>query len=164
MAVVVELVMILQIVVDLEELRLLQQRLGIVASTEVGHAERVRQQRSERRELGVRRHMVADRVLEAVAVREDCLPGRTGDERDELLRRRLVLARLQDPGTGHVDWDGIFRALSEIDYQGYAALESFVDATDNMDTWVWRQLAPDGDTLVREGTAFIRKMMAKYGL
>jgi D-psicose/D-tagatose/L-ribulose 3-epimerase len=40
------------------------------------------------------------------------------------------------PGTGLVDWDGIFRALAEIGYDGYAALESFVDTTDNMSTWV----------------------------
>jgi D-psicose/D-tagatose/L-ribulose 3-epimerase len=68
------------------------------------------------------------------------------------------------PGTGLVDWDGIFKALGEMNYQGYAALESFVDCTDNMNTWVWRQLAPDGDTLVREGLAFIRGMQKKHGL
>lgn len=68
------------------------------------------------------------------------------------------------PGTGLVQWEEIFRALGEMGYQGYAALESFVDVTDNMNTWVWRQLAPDGDTLVREGIAFIRQLMAKYGL
>jgi D-psicose/D-tagatose/L-ribulose 3-epimerase len=68
------------------------------------------------------------------------------------------------PGTGLVDWDGIFRALGEMKYQGYAALESFVDCTDNMNTWVWRQLAKDGDTLVREGVAFIRGMQRKHGL
>lgn len=68
------------------------------------------------------------------------------------------------PGTGLVDWDEIFRALAEINYQGYAALESFVDCTDNMNTWVWRQLAPDGDTLLREGTAFIHRMQQKYGV
>ncbi|NSW89710.1 MAG: sugar phosphate isomerase/epimerase [Firmicutes bacterium] len=68
------------------------------------------------------------------------------------------------PSTGLVDWDGIFKALAEINYRGYAALESFVDCTDNMNTWVWRQLAKDGDTLVREGVAFIRSMQNKYGL
>jgi D-psicose/D-tagatose/L-ribulose 3-epimerase len=68
------------------------------------------------------------------------------------------------PGTGLVNWDEIFAALAEIDYQGNAALESFVDATDNMNTWVWRQLAPDGDTLLKEGVAFIRMMQKKYGL
>lgn len=68
------------------------------------------------------------------------------------------------PGTGLVNWDDLFQALGEIHYQGYAALESFVDVTDNMNTWVWRQLAPDGDTLVKEGTAFIRAMQQKYQL
>lgn len=68
------------------------------------------------------------------------------------------------PGTGGVDWDGIFKALGEIKYEGYAALESFVDCTDNMNTWVWRPLAKDGDTLIREGSRFIREMQAKYGL
>jgi D-psicose/D-tagatose/L-ribulose 3-epimerase len=66
------------------------------------------------------------------------------------------------PGTGLVGWDGLFRALGELRYEGYAALESFVDVTDNMNTWVWRQLAPSGDVLVEEGTAFIRGMMDKY--
>ncbi|HKJ90010.1 MAG TPA: sugar phosphate isomerase/epimerase family protein [Oceanipulchritudo sp.] len=68
------------------------------------------------------------------------------------------------PGTGQVDWDGIFRALAEIGYEGCAALESFVDTTDNMSTWVWRQLAPDGDTLLKEGTDFIRRKQHEYGL
>lgn len=68
------------------------------------------------------------------------------------------------PGTGQVDWDGIFRALAEIGYRGNAALESFVDVTDNMNTWVWRQLAPDGDTLLREGAEFIRRKQLQYGL
>jgi len=68
------------------------------------------------------------------------------------------------PGTGLVNWDDIFKALSEMNYQGYAALESFVDCTDNMSTWVWRQLAKDGDTLVKEGVAFIKQMMKKYNL
>jgi len=68
------------------------------------------------------------------------------------------------PGTGLVGWDEIFKALAEINYQGNAALESFVDATDNMNTWVWRQLAPDGDTLLKEGVAFIQSKQKEYGL
>jgi D-psicose/D-tagatose/L-ribulose 3-epimerase len=68
------------------------------------------------------------------------------------------------PSTGLVDWDGIFRALCEIIYQGYAALETFVDLTENMNTWVWRQLAPNGDILVREGINFIRSMQKEYNV
>lgn len=67
-------------------------------------------------------------------------------------------------GTGHVDWDGIFRAFREIGFHGYLGFEGFADCTENMSTWVWRKLAPDGETFVRESMAFARKMLAKYGL
>lgn len=83
---------------------------------------------------------------------------------DDLIHYHLCENDRGIPGTGLVDWDGIFRALGEMRYTGNAALESFVDLTDNMTTWVWRKLAPDGDTLVREGVAFIRGMMRKHGL
>lgn len=68
------------------------------------------------------------------------------------------------PGTGQVRWDELFRALKEMNYDGYAAMESFADMTTNMNTWTWRQLAPDSDTLIVEGSKFIRSMMEKYGL
>ena len=68
------------------------------------------------------------------------------------------------PGTGLVDWEGIFRALGEMNYQGNAALESFVEVSDNMReaTCVWRDLAPSGDVLVGEGLKFIRAQVEKY--
>lgn len=83
---------------------------------------------------------------------------------DQLIHFHLCENDRGIPGTGLVNWDELFRALGEMNYQGYAALESFVDVTDNMNTWVWRQLAPDGNTLVKEGVRFIREMMCKHGL
>ncbi len=77
---------------------------------------------------------------------------------DKLIHYHLCENDRGIPGTGLVDWDGIFRALPEINYQGYVALESFVDMTDNMNTWVWRQLVTSGDVLIKEGAAFIRTM------
>jgi len=68
------------------------------------------------------------------------------------------------PGSGHVDWDGIFKALSEMNYTGYAGLETFADCTDNMNNWVWRKLFKDDETFVKESVAFIKKMQKKYGL
>ena len=70
------------------------------------------------------------------------------------------------PGTGLVDWHSLFAALGELRYGGYAALESFIDVSDDMraGTCVWRDLAPSGDTLVREGWAFLRGMVERYGL
>jgi len=68
------------------------------------------------------------------------------------------------PGSGHVDWDGIFRALKENDYHGRVGMEGFSDITDNMSTWVWRKLAPSGDVFLREGVKFLKAMIAKYDL
>jgi len=70
------------------------------------------------------------------------------------------------PGTGLVDWEELFGALARIGYAGYAGLESFVDVSEDMvaGTCVWRDLAPSGDVLVREGTAFLRDLARRNGL
>jgi D-psicose/D-tagatose/L-ribulose 3-epimerase len=70
------------------------------------------------------------------------------------------------PGTGLVDWQELFEGLARIGYRGYAALESFVDVSDDMvaGTAVWRELAPSGDVLVNEGTAFLRRLIQQHGL
>ena len=83
---------------------------------------------------------------------------------DKLIHYHLCENDRGIPGTGLVDWDGVFRALSEIGYTGRVGMEGFSDVTDNMSTWVWRKLAPDGDTFLREGIKFIRSMMKKYNL
>jgi D-psicose/D-tagatose/L-ribulose 3-epimerase len=70
------------------------------------------------------------------------------------------------PGSGLVDWQALFGALGEIHYDGYAGLESFVDVSADMvaGTCVWRDLAPSGDVLVNEGTAFLRDLARQNGL
>jgi D-psicose/D-tagatose/L-ribulose 3-epimerase len=70
------------------------------------------------------------------------------------------------PGTGLVDWDELFEGLARIGYRGYAALESFIDVSGDMvaGTAVWRDLAPSGDVLVQEGTAFLRDLIRQNGL
>jgi D-psicose/D-tagatose/L-ribulose 3-epimerase len=70
------------------------------------------------------------------------------------------------PGSGLVGWGELFRALGELDYEGYAGLESFVDVSGDMvaGTCVWRDLAPSGDVLVQEGAAFLRGLARQHGL
>ncbi|TML87979.1 MAG: sugar phosphate isomerase/epimerase [Actinobacteria bacterium] len=70
------------------------------------------------------------------------------------------------PGSGLVDWEELFGALGKLHYDGYAGLESFVDVSDDMvaGTCVWRDLAPSGDVLVAEGTAFLRRLACENGL
>lgn len=67
------------------------------------------------------------------------------------------------PGTGTVDWRGIMRALVEGGYEGFVGLESFAQIAESMRgaTCIWRQLAPDSDTLVRDGLAFLRGLEAE---
>lgn len=70
------------------------------------------------------------------------------------------------PGTGHLAWDPLFAALAEIKYTGFAGFETFLVATPHLAnlTRVWRKLAPDGDTLVKDGLAFLRAKAMNYGL
>jgi D-psicose/D-tagatose/L-ribulose 3-epimerase len=70
------------------------------------------------------------------------------------------------PGTGLVDWEELFGALGAIRYDGYAGLESFVEVSDDMvaGTCVWRDLAPSGDALVSDGTAFLRDLARRHGI
>jgi D-psicose/D-tagatose/L-ribulose 3-epimerase len=84
--------------------------------------------------------------------------------KDRLLHYHICENDRGIPGTGLVDWDGVFRALADIGYSGRIGMEGFSDITDNMSTWVWRKLAPDGDTFLKEGLQFIRSMIKKYHL
>jgi D-psicose/D-tagatose/L-ribulose 3-epimerase len=66
------------------------------------------------------------------------------------------------PGTGHVDWTGVFRALRDIRYNGWLVIESFVLGNEAIAraASIWRDIAPSGDHLASEGLTFLRKMSA----
>lgn len=64
------------------------------------------------------------------------------------------------PGTGHVDWERTFQALSEIGYDGWLVVESF--APDMKKEAIWRMLAPSADVIASDGLKFVRKMSKKY--
>ena len=61
-----------------------------------------------------------------------------------------------------MNFDDIFRGFKDIGFNGYLGFEGFSDMTDNMSTWVWRQIVPDRDTFINESIKFARKMIAKY--
>jgi D-psicose/D-tagatose/L-ribulose 3-epimerase len=67
-------------------------------------------------------------------------------------------------GTGHVDWDGVFRALSEIGYDRWIVVESFTPDMEKIaaSTAIWRKVAPSADALASEGVKFLKKMTKKY--
>lgn len=63
------------------------------------------------------------------------------------------------PGEGHVEWNEVFQALREINYQGDLVIESFVPGVKEIAraASIWRPLAPDSDYIARQGLAFLKK-------
>ena len=70
------------------------------------------------------------------------------------------------PGSGHVDWRNTLLALKEIGYNGWLTIESFAEPEPQLASaaCIWRDLAPSGDFLAREGLAFLRSLAAELGI
>ena len=64
------------------------------------------------------------------------------------------------PGSGHVDWGGVFAALKAIGYEGWLTIESFNANNKELAaaTAIWRDLAPSLDAIAFEGVAFLKRM------
>ena len=67
-------------------------------------------------------------------------------------------------GTGNVNWDAVFRALSKIDYDKWITLESFTPDIKSVaaSTAIWRQIAPSADAIASDGLKFLKSMQRKY--
>ena len=65
------------------------------------------------------------------------------------------------PGTGHLPWDEVAAALRDIRYDGRVVIETFSDRVEAIAraAAIWRPLAPDSDTLARDGLAFLRRLL-----
>ncbi len=64
------------------------------------------------------------------------------------------------PGTGHVDWPGVFAALSELEYEGWLTIESFGSHIKEIAAaaCIWRDIAPSSDAIAEDGLKFLKKM------
>ena len=69
------------------------------------------------------------------------------------------------PGEGHINWDEVFCALKEINYDDFVSIESFAGSQVDISRLVaiWRQLAPSAEHLAKEGFKFISFMLKKHG-
>jgi len=69
------------------------------------------------------------------------------------------------PGTGHVDWRGVLEALKDIGYNGWLTIESFAQPDPDLAAAaIWRDLAPSGDELAKQGLGFIRRLAGEVGI
>lgn len=64
------------------------------------------------------------------------------------------------PGTGHLEWQGIREALSDIGYDGAVVIETFGQPSKELAraACIWRPLANSADELAEEGLAFYHKL------
>ena len=64
------------------------------------------------------------------------------------------------PGEGHLPWAEIAQALKDIDYRGYAIIESFNPAGRLAHlARAWRPYAGSQDELARRGLAFLKSVL-----
>ena len=68
------------------------------------------------------------------------------------------------PGTGPVDWDGVFGALAQVNYDRWLVIESFTPAVKEIAaaTCIWRDIAPSAESLATDGLAFLKEKAAQY--
>lgn len=66
------------------------------------------------------------------------------------------------PGTGLVPFKEFFKALKDIDYQGYCVIESFDPSFTELNAQcaIWRSFAPTGEALAVEGLHNLKKIAA----
>ena len=68
------------------------------------------------------------------------------------------------PGTGLIDWNGVFGALGQLNYDRWLVIESFTPAVKEIAAAaaIWRDIAPSAEALATGGLAFLKKMADQY--
>jgi len=63
------------------------------------------------------------------------------------------------PGTGHVDWPGVFASLRAAGYDGWLVIESFGFSLGELSSAaaIWRDLAPTAESIAFDGVQFLRR-------
>lgn len=82
------------------------------------------------------------------------------DAGERLLHLQVAENDRGTPGTGHLPWTEIAAALYDINYEGRIVIETFSDRVEAIAraAAIWRPLAPDSDTLARDGLRFLRTL------
>lgn len=62
------------------------------------------------------------------------------------------------PGSGHIEWGGVFTALSELKYDGWLTIESFGFSLGEISAAasIWRDLAPTPEQIAWDGVKFLK--------
>ncbi len=63
------------------------------------------------------------------------------------------------PGSGHVDWQGVFQALHDVQYDGWLTIESFGFALTELSAAasIWRDIESSPEAIAFEGVEFLKE-------
>lgn len=63
------------------------------------------------------------------------------------------------PGSGHVEWDAVFQALRDLNYDGWLTIESFGFALGDLSSAaaIWRDIERTPESIAFEGVRFLKK-------
>jgi D-psicose/D-tagatose/L-ribulose 3-epimerase len=63
------------------------------------------------------------------------------------------------PGSGHVEWPGVFQALRDLRYDGWLTIESFGFALPDLSAAaaIWRDIESSPESIAIEGVKFLRR-------
>jgi D-psicose/D-tagatose/L-ribulose 3-epimerase len=66
------------------------------------------------------------------------------------------------PGSGHIDWASLLRALQDLEYDGWLTIESFGPSLGAFSAAVaiWRDIEPTPDSIAFDGIAFFRRALS----
>lgn len=64
------------------------------------------------------------------------------------------------PGKGNVDWDGVFQAIRDINYDGWLSIEAFSQKLPAAN--IWRKMFDSEEQLMRDGLAFIKQKVGEH--
>ncbi|HKD05534.1 MAG TPA: sugar phosphate isomerase/epimerase [Bryobacteraceae bacterium] len=69
------------------------------------------------------------------------------------------------PGSGHVEWDAVFTALRDLDYDGWLTIESFGFALPDISAAaaIWRDIERTPESIAFEGVKFVKERAAYAG-
>jgi len=97
-------------------------------------------------------------------IEEQSMYGAVKTAGEDLYHFHVCASHRGIPGTGHIEWDEIFKGFKEIGYDNWLVIESFEPNNPDIgaNVCIWRDLAESSDAIASEGSRFLRGMLKKY--
>ncbi len=91
-------------------------------------------------------------------IEEKCIATAIHACRDQLVHVHISENDRSTPGEGGVNWDATFKALKDVEYDGWLMIEAFGLALPELAaaTMIWRRMFPTEEHLATKGLAFMK--------